>query len=109
MEVFKLWATEKRDMPSVNDSGPDDTFFDELLMEIKLNLGIQFAFPSGREHRYKNPKNVIIGYLNVNSLRNKFVNVEELIKSKIDVCVKYSDTYLMYIIKHMLTVKFKSY
>ena len=33
----------------------------------------------------KNSKNVIIGHLNVNSLRNKFTAVEELIKRKIDI------------------------
>ena len=45
------------------------------------------TFPSVQAHRYKISKNVIIGYLNVNSLRNKFVAVEELIKNKIDVCL----------------------
>ena len=33
----------------------------------------------------KNPKNVIIGHLNVNSLRNKFTAVEELRKGEIDI------------------------
>ena len=33
----------------------------------------------------KNPKNVIIGHLNVNAVMNKFLAVEELIKGKIDV------------------------
>ena len=37
--------------------------------------------------RCKNPKNLIIGHLNVNSLRNKFVAVDELIKNKTDVCL----------------------
>ena len=46
-----------------------------------------FNFPTVQAHRYKNPKNVIIGHLNVNSLRNKYVAVEELIKNKIDVCL----------------------
>ena len=45
------------------------------------------TFQSVQAHRSKNPKNVIIGHLNVNSLRNKFVAVDELIKSKIDVCL----------------------
>ena len=38
-------------------------------------------------HRCKNPKNAIIGNLNVNSLRNKFVAIDELIKNKIDICL----------------------
>ena len=45
------------------------------------------SFPSVQAHRYKNPKKIIIGHLNVNSLRNKFIAAEELIKNKTDVCL----------------------
>ena len=45
------------------------------------------TFPSVQAHRYKNPKNVIIGHLNVNPLRNKFVTVDKLTKGKIDICL----------------------
>ena len=38
-------------------------------------------------HRCQNPKNAIIGHLNVNSLRNKFVAIDEFIKKKIDICL----------------------
>ena len=31
--------------------------------------------------------NAIIGHLNVNSLRNKFAAIDELIKNKIDICL----------------------
>ena len=40
------------------------------------------TFPLLQAHRLKNPKNVIIGHLNVNSLRNKFMTVEELINGR---------------------------
>ena len=40
------------------------------------------TFQSVQAHRCKNPKNVIIGHLNVNSLRNKFVAVDKLKKIK---------------------------
>ena len=46
------------------------------------------TFQSVQAHRCKNPKNAIIGHLNVNSLRNKFVAIDELIKNKIDICLK---------------------
>ena len=42
------------------------------------------AFDSIKVHKLKNPKNVIIGYLNVNSLRNKIVAVDELMGDKFD-------------------------
>ena len=48
---------------------------------------IFITFPSVQAHKYKNLKNVIIAHLNVKSLRNKTVAVEELIKNKIDVCL----------------------
>ena len=37
------------------------------------------------EIRIKNANRLIIGHLNVNSLRNKFEMLEELIKDKIDI------------------------
>ena len=45
------------------------------------------TFQSVQAHRCKNPKNIIIGRLNVNSLRNKLVAVDELRKNKIDTCL----------------------
>ena len=40
------------------------------------------AFDSVKVHKLKNPKNIIIGHLNVNSLRNKIIAVEELMRDK---------------------------
>ena len=51
-----------------------------------LDLNWNFnTFLLVQAHRLKNPKNVIMGHLNVNSLRNKFTAVEELIKGKTDI------------------------
>ena len=41
------------------------------------------SYPQVQQHRLKNPKNVILGHLNVNSLRSKIEAVEELIRSNI--------------------------
>ena len=35
--------------------------------------------------RLRNPKNVILPYLDVNSIRNKFENLQEIIKQNVDV------------------------
>ena len=43
------------------------------------------AFESVKSHKLQNPKNVVIGHLNVNSLRNKIAVVEELMRNKIDI------------------------
>ena len=34
----------------------------------------------------QNPKNIVIGHLNVNSPRNRFDAVEELVQNEIDIC-----------------------
>ena len=36
------------------------------------------SYPQVQEHRLLNPENVILGHLNVNSLRNKVETVEKL-------------------------------
>ena len=36
---------------------------------------------------YKNPRNIIIGHLNVNSLGNELLADDELLKDKIDACL----------------------
>ena len=36
-------------------------------------------------YKLENPKNITIGHLNVNSLRNKIISTEELIKFKLDI------------------------
>ena len=43
------------------------------------------VFPSVTAHRLQNAKNVTIGALNVNSLRNKIGAVQELITNNIDI------------------------
>ena len=45
------------------------------------------VFPSVTTHRLQNAKNVTIGALNVNSLRNKIGSVQELIINNIDICL----------------------
>ena len=45
------------------------------------------VFPSVTAHRLQNAKNVTIGALNVNSLRNKIGAVKELTTNNIDICL----------------------
>ena len=45
------------------------------------------VFPSVTTHRLQNAKNVTIGALNVNSLRNKIGAVQELITNNVDICL----------------------
>ena len=44
-------------------------------------------FPSVAAHRLQNAKNVTIGALHVNSLRNKIGAVQELITNNINICL----------------------
>ena len=43
------------------------------------------AFTSTKSIKAKHPKNLFFGHLNVNSIRNKFVSIQELIKRTFDV------------------------
>ena len=44
------------------------------------------VFQSVQKHRLQNTKNIAIGNVNVNSLRNKFEAVEKLEQNKVDIC-----------------------
>ena len=39
-------------------------------------------------YKLENQENITKGHLNVNSLRNKFISIEELIKSKLDIFLR---------------------
>ena len=56
-------------------------------LETTCNNTMPFPYPLVKKQRLENPKNVLIGHLNVNSLRNKFESVELLIKEHIDICL----------------------
>ena len=43
------------------------------------------AFTSTKSIKAKYPKNLFFGYLNVNSIRNKFVTIQDLIKRTFDI------------------------
>ena len=55
----------------------------ETTSRNKINSGN--SYPQVQQHRLKNPKNVILGHLNVSSSRNKIEAVEELIQNSIDI------------------------
>ena len=43
------------------------------------------AFPSTKTLKWKHPRNLFFGHLNVNSICNNFVSIQELIKSTFDI------------------------
>ena len=69
----------------ISPDRPQTTKESNLSSNVKnLDLNRNFnTFPLVQAHRLKNPKNVTIGHLNVNSLRNKFMTVEELIHGRL--------------------------
>ena len=73
----------RTDRPSVNQITKESNLSSNAKnLDLKRSFN---TFPLVQAHRLKNPKNAIIGHLNVNSLRNKFTAVEELIQGKIDI------------------------
>ena len=74
----RLSSGKSTDRPSVDQSSKKRYFSSNAKkLDSKRNF---VAFRSAQAYRCKNPKNVIIGHLNVNSLRNKLIAVDELIK-----------------------------
>ena len=59
-------------------------------------LGLPFS--EVKNHKLEYQKNIAIGHLNVNSLRNKFISIEEQIKSKIDISLV-SETKLITVLR----------
>ena len=59
-------------------------------------LGLPFSEVKNYKLGYQ--KNIAIGHLNVNSLRNKFISIEEQIKSKIDISLV-SETKLITVLR----------
>ena len=56
----------------------------EIRKKVKSGKDLD-AFSLFRKQSLEYPKNVIFGHLNINSLRNKFVSISELIKGKVDI------------------------
>ena len=69
------------DRPLVNQVTKESNL-NSNVKNLDLNRNFN-TFPLVQAHRLKNPKNVIIGHLNLNSLGNKFTAVQELIKGKL--------------------------
>ena len=84
----------KKLLPNVNSSNTDrpvNSTVDSIKSLSRNNSAEVRAendvFPSVTAHRLQNAKNVTIGALNVNSLRNKIGAVQELITNNIDICL----------------------
>ena len=60
----------------------------EAVSQVRNNLNENTAdslFSEVKNYKLENPKNITVSHLNVNSLRNKFISIGELIKSKLDI------------------------
>ena len=53
---------------------------------LKIIKNAVMHFNQLRNTGCKKPKNIIVGHLNINSLRNKFKAVEELVQNNVDIC-----------------------
>ena len=81
-------------LPNVNSSSTDRSVNSTVdsIKSLRRNKSAEVrpendVFPSVTTHRLQNAKNVTIGVLNVNSLRNKIGAVQELITNNIDICL----------------------
>ena len=76
---------------SSNTDRPVNPTVDKIISLSRNNSAEERAendvFPSVPTYRFQNAKNVTIGALSVNSLRNKIGAVQELITNNIDICL----------------------
>ena len=63
------------------------TIISKLLSLLTYNDSeiLKKPFSEIRKYKLDNPKNIKLGHLNVNSMRNKFSSIAELVKDNIDV------------------------
>ena len=60
----------------------------EAVSQVRNNLNENTAdslFFEVKNYKLENPKKITISHVNVSSLRNKFISIEELIKPKLDI------------------------
>ena len=83
-DMYDLGNSENSDKSSINQL--NGTYSEETLKSDALN-----------EIRKKNPNRIIIAHLNINSIRNKFEMLKEVVGNKIDVLLisetKLDDTF----------------
>ena len=59
----------------------------KYLPDDSLEVKVTISFPFLKKIRSKHPKNLFFGQLNVNSMRNKFESVQEIIQNTFEVFV----------------------
>ena len=70
--------------PVLNNTHETDEEIDKTVSQVCNNLNGNLSgspFSEVKNYQLENPKNITFSLLNVNSLRNKFTSIEELIKS----------------------------
>ena len=74
------WSTE----PVLSNTHETDETVPQVCNDLNQNMPGS-PFSEVKNYKLENRKNITIGHLNVSSLRNKFISIEELIKSKLDI------------------------
>ena len=74
------------DRPIISKANHVEETLNDANRVFEISKECSNAFQSVQKKRQQNPKNIVIDYLNVNSLRNKFEAVEELVQNKVHIC-----------------------
>ena len=70
--------------PVLNNNHETDLNVSQVCNYLNENMS-DSPLSEVKNYKLENPKDITIGHLKVNSLRNKLISIEELIKSKIDI------------------------
>ena len=93
MTSWSLWGYKIKQTEDVNNSDSSLSCSRDLgienpgrCCELTENKSCN-TFSKLRELRLENQKNIVISHPNVNSIRNKFTSLKELISCKSDICL----------------------
>ena len=80
-------SVANNDRPIISKTNCLEENLNDPNCSIENKKGCSNAFhQSVQKHSLQNPKNIVIGHLNVNSLRNKFEAVKEIVLNKVEIC-----------------------
>ena len=86
LKYFLKSSVENSYRPTISKTKCLEENLNNVNRSFKNNKECSNAFQSVQKHRLRNPKNIVTGHLNVNSLRNRFEAVEELVQNKVVIC-----------------------
>ena len=79
-------------MENIDTSPKNSSIGDQNIYPFNLSNKETDCFTELKTFRFKNPKNLIMGHLNINSFRNKFESIKPIISPNFDIFLVWETT-----------------